>query len=102
MNVFSAWQKRGPGLLPRRLQYRSMNFTGQKGEDSSPGITMSKGRLLVLCLKWVIVISMEWFFPPDFEESDVILRNYGSVTRAPIAASLTDAKETIEGCEKHG
>ena len=60
-----------------------MNFTGQNGEDSSPGITMSKGRLLVLCLKWVIVISMEWFFPPDFEESDVILRNYGSVTRAP-------------------
>ena len=83
MGVFSAWQKRGQGLLPRRLQYRSMNFTGQKGEDSSPGITMSEGRLLVLCLKWVIVISMEWFFPPDFEESDVILRNYGSVTRAP-------------------
>ena len=48
--VLSAWQKRGPGLLPRRLQYRSMNFTGQNGVDSSPGIKMSKGRLLVLCL----------------------------------------------------
>ena len=65
MGVLSAWQKRGPGLLPRRLQYRSMNFTGQNGEGSSPGITMSKGRLLVLCLKWVIVILIEWIFPPD-------------------------------------
>ena len=65
MGVLSAWQKRGPGLLPRRLQYRRINFTGQKGEDSSPAITMSKERLLVLCLKWVTVILIEWIFPPD-------------------------------------
>ena len=96
MGVLSAWQKRGPGLLPRRLQYRSLNFTGQNGEDSSPGITMLKGRLLVLCLKWVILD-----FPTGCEESAVIVRNYGGVTRAP-GRYFTNAKETIESWEKHG
>ena len=62
---------------------------------------MSKGRLLVLCLKWVIVILIEWIFPTGCEESDVIVRNYGGVTRAP-GRYFTDAKETIESCEKHG
>ena len=57
---------------------------------------MLKGRLLVLCLKWVILD-----FPTGCEESAVIVRNYGGVTRAP-GRYFTNAKETIESWEKHG
>ena len=81
MGVLSAWQKRGPGLLPRRLQYRSMNFTGQNGEDSSPG--MSKRVIACIMFEMGDCDLNRVDFPTGCEESGVIVRNYGSVTRAP-------------------
>ena len=98
MGVFSAWQKRGPGLLPRRLQYRSMNFTGQKGEDSSP---CQKGDCLYYV--WNGWLWSQWSgFSHRIARNRMLSYGITVVWHALLAASLTDAKETIEGCEKHG
>ena len=60
-----------------------MNLTRQNGEDSSPGITMSKWAIACIMFEMGDCDLYRVYFPTGCEESDVIVRNYGSVTRAP-------------------
>ena len=70
----------GTGLVTPEITIPEYEL--HRTKDSSPGITMSKGRLLVLFEMGDCDLNRV-DFPTGCKELDVIVRNYGSVTRAP-------------------